>query len=147
MIAARADGCGPTVGDMATDLYTARVTSTAGTATSDDGALSVDVHEPSELQGTGEGTNPEQLMAAALGSCLLESLRIATSSTSDDFEGASVEARVVLTQDGIGYTARYELEVAVPGSSDADAVLEQALSICPFTKTLDGSTLTVRLAA
>jgi len=132
---------------MATDLYTARVTSTPGSAKSDDGALVVEVHEPSELQGTGEGTNPEQLMAAALGSCLLDSLRIATSSTPDDFAGTAVDARVTLTQDGVGYTARYELEVSVPASSDADAVLQQALSICPFTKTLDAGALTVRLAA
>lgn len=131
---------------MATDLYTALVTSTAGSARSDDGALVVDVHEPAELQGTGEGTNPEQLMAAALGSCLLDSLRIATSSTPDDFEGAAVDARVTLLQDGVGYTARYVLDVSVPGSSDADAVLAQALSICPFTKTLDAGVLTVQLA-
>lgn len=131
---------------MSTDLYTALVTSTAGSATSDDGALTVEVHEPSELQGTGEGTNPEQLMAAALGSCLLESLRIAASSAGDDAEGASVTCRVTLTSDTVGYAARYALDVSVPGSADPDAVLRQALSLCPFTKTLDAGTLSVQLA-
>ncbi|PPK98104.1 hypothetical protein CLV92_102257 [Kineococcus xinjiangensis] len=60
---------------MAEDLCTAVVTATPGAARSSDGALSVTVHEPGELGGAGDGTNPEQPMAPALGSCLLESLR------------------------------------------------------------------------
>jgi osmotically inducible protein OsmC len=133
---------------MATDLYTAVVTSSSGTARSDDGALSLSVHEPTALKGTGEGTNPEQLMAAALGTCLLESLRIATSSTGGNVDDVSVEARVTLVEDdGPGYSARYALSVSLPSAQDADAVLQQALAICPFTKTVDPAFLDVSVAA
>ncbi|PRY16958.1 OsmC family protein [Kineococcus rhizosphaerae] len=133
---------------MADDLYTATVTVQDGTATSDDGALSVAFNEPSVLQGSGEGTNPEQLMAAALGSCLLESLRIAATSAGGSTEGAGVDSRVTLSSaDGPGYTARYALRVTLPDAGgDASSVLQQALSICPFTKTIDAAALDVQLA-
>ncbi|NYD23040.1 OsmC family protein [Kineococcus aurantiacus] len=133
---------------MANDLYTGTVTAREGSVSSDDGALTLDVHEPRELQGAGAATNPEQLMAAALGSCLLESLRIAATSAGGSTQGAAVESRVTLSSaDGPGYTARYALSVTLPDAGgDASSVLEQALSICPFTKTLDASTLEVQLA-
>lgn len=130
---------------MATDLYTADVTATDGGVRSESGALQLDVHEATA---GGAGTNPEELMAAALGTCLLESLRIATSSAGGSAEGAQVRTRVTLTQaDGPGYSARYELAVTLPdaGAEPGD-VLQQALSICPFTKTLDAGSLDVHLA-
>ncbi|NAZ86619.1 OsmC family protein [Kineococcus indalonis] len=132
---------------MSNDLYTAVVTSTPGSARSDDGALTLDVSEPTALDGAGQGTNPEQLMAAALGSCLLESLRIAVSTTGGSVDGAQVETRVTLAQGEPGYTARYALRVTLPDAgTDASAVLEQALGLCPFTKTLQASALDVQLA-
>jgi osmotically inducible protein OsmC len=130
---------------MPTNLYTADVTATGGTVRSESGALQLDVHEATA---GGEGTNPEELMAAALGSCLLESLKIATSSAGGSTEGAQVQARVTLSQgEGAGYSARYELSVTLPdaGAEPGD-VLQQALSICPFTKSLDADSLDVRLA-
>ena len=133
---------------MAKDLYTAVVTATPGAARSSDDALSVSVHEPSELGGPGDGTNPEQLMAAALGSCLLESLRIAASTRGASIDDASVESRVTLaSDDGPGYTAAYELRVSLPGVDDAAGVLAEAESLCPFTKTLDATKLDVQLAS
>ncbi len=147
MITERAGAPRPSVGSMTNDLYTAVVTSSPGSARSDDGALDLDVSEPTSLDGTGRGTNPEQLMAAALGSCLMESLRIAASTTGGSTEGAQVETRVTLAKGDPGYTARYALSVTLPDAgTDASAVLEQALALCPFTKTLDASALDVQLA-
>ena len=132
---------------MSNDLYTAVVTSTPGAARSDDCALAVDVSEPTALDGAGQGTNPEQLMAAALGSCLLEALRIAVSTTGGSVDGAQVETRVTLAKGDPGYTARYALRVTLPDAgNDASAVLEQALALCPFTKTVDDAALDVQLA-
>ena len=148
MIAGRGGGSAPSVGSMPKDLYTAVVTSTPGAARSSDDALSVSVHEPSELGGSGDGTNPEQLMAAALGSCLLESLRIAASTRGASIDSASVESRVTLAEDtGAGYTAAYELRVSLPDVEDAAGVLAEAQSLCPFTKTLDAAKLDVQLAS
>lgn len=131
---------------MATDLYTADVTASAGTARSDDGVLELDVLEATSTGDSG-ATNPEQLMAAALGTCLLESLKIATGTAGGSTEGAEVRSRVTLAQDdGPGYSARYELSVTLPDAgADPDDVLAQALSICPFTKTLDAGSLDVHL--
>ena len=57
----------------------------------------------------------------------------------------------LLPQDeGPGYAARYALRVSLPdpgGAGDPQAVLQQALGICPFTKTLDAAALDVRLDA
>jgi osmotically inducible protein OsmC len=131
---------------MPTDLYTADVTASAGTARSDDGLLELDVREATSSDDSG-ATNPEQLMAAALSTCLLESLKIATSTAGGSTEGAQVRSRVTLAQDdGPGYSARYELLVTLPdaGAEPGD-VLQQALSICPFTKTIDAASLDVHL--
>lgn len=124
---------------MANDLYTATVTATDGYVEADGGGLALDVHEPTELGGAGGAANPEQLMAGALASCLLESLRIAASTAGKGVEGVSVEGSVTLTDtDGVGYDARYSLSVVLPGFDDADAVLAQAVSICPFLRSIDG---------
>jgi osmotically inducible protein OsmC len=131
---------------MPTDLYTADVTASAGSARSDDGVLELEVREATSGKGSG-ATNPEQLMAAALSTCLLESLKIATSTAGGSGDGAEVRSRVTLSEgEGPGYSARYELVVTLPDAgADPDDVLHQALSICPFTKTLDASSLDVHL--
>lgn len=131
---------------MPTDLYTADVTASPGTARSDDGALELDVREATSTDDSG-ATNPEQLMAAALSTCLLESLKIATSTAGGSTEGAQVRSRVTLAQDdGPGFSARYELLVTLPDAgAEPDDVLQQALSICPFTKSIDAASLDVHL--
>ncbi|MGB6182060.1 MAG: OsmC family protein [Rhodococcus sp. (in: high G+C Gram-positive bacteria)] len=129
---------------MSKNLYTATVTATDGSVVSDDKALAVDVHEPSELDGPGGATNPEQLMAAALSSCLIESLRIAVGTAGGSLDGASVEGSVTLSAaDGAGYDATYSLAVTLPGVDDPEDVLEQARSICPFVKTVHGVDITL----
>ncbi|WP_432542097.1 OsmC family protein [Kineococcus sp. SYSU DK002] len=132
---------------MAHDLYTASVSATAGAVRSDDGALALDVREATSSQ-DGSATNPEQLMAAALGSCLLESLKIATSTTGGNGDDVQVQTQVTLSEaEGAGYSARYELSVTLPDAgTDPEAVLQQALSLCPFTKTINADSLDVHLA-
>ena len=125
---------------MNTELYTATVSATATGVTSDDGVLSLGVREPKQLGGPGEHTNPEQLMAAALSSCLVESLRIALGPVDE----LAVKGTVVLTDsDASGYDARFALAVSLPGTDDAEAVLAQATSICPFLKVIDGVDITL----
>ncbi len=124
---------------MSKKLYAAVVTAKPGSIASSDGVLSVDVHEPDELGGPGGATNPEQLMAAALGSCLVESLRIALGTAGGSTEGMSVKATVTLTDsNGAGYEAEYELKVELPGVSEPENILAQATSICPFLKSIEG---------
>lgn len=129
---------------MSTDLYVATVTATVGAVTSSDGFLSLDVHEPAELGGPGGSTNPEQLMAAALSSCLVESLRIAVGTAGGSLDHLAVEASVTLTSsDGPGYGATSSLRVSLPGVDNPQDVLTQAVSICPFLSDNDGITVSL----
>lgn len=124
---------------MTNTLYTATATATPGAVEAPGGALSLEVHEPTELGGPGGGTNPEQLMAAALASCLLESLRIAASTSGGNIDNASVEGSVTLTDtDGVGYDAEYSLRVTLPDAESPKDVLDQAVSICPFLRSVNG---------
>jgi osmotically inducible protein OsmC len=129
---------------MNTALYTATVSATATGVTSDDGVLSLGVREPEQLGGPGQCTNPEQLMAAALSSCLVESLRIALGTVGGSVDDLAVRGTVVLTDsDASGYDATFALAVSLPGTDDAEAVLAQAKSICPFLKVIDGVDITL----
>ncbi|OAK51398.1 osmotically inducible protein OsmC [Rhodococcoides kyotonense] len=129
---------------MPSILYTAQVTATPGSVEASDGALTLDVHEPSELGGTGGSTNPEQLMAAALASCLLESVRIAAGTAGESIDDVSVDGSVSLSDtDGVGYDATYSLAVSLPNFANPDNVLAQAKSICPFLKKLDDVDVTL----
>lgn len=129
---------------MSNDLYTATVTATPGSVKSSDGALDLQVHEPSELGGPGESTNPEQLMAAALASCLLESIRIAAGTAGESIDEVSIEASVTLSDnDTVGYDGRYALKVSLPGFERADDVLKQAVSMCPFLRSIEGADVTL----
>lgn len=124
---------------MTETLYTTTATATDGSVTTEDGAFSIDVHEPSDVGGPGKGTTPEQLMAAALSSCFIESLRIAVGTSGGSLDGASVEAEVSLSNaEGAGYDAAYRLTVSLPGVDNPGDTLEQARSICPFVKTVQG---------
>lgn len=123
---------------MPTNLYTARVSATTAGVTSDDGFLSLDVHEPEALGGPGQSTNPEQLMAAALASCLLQSLRIAVGTVGGDMTNVTVDGSVVLTDsDDSGYDATFALTAKLSDIEEAEGVLAQAVSICPFLKVID----------
>lgn len=124
---------------MPTNLYTATVTAVPGSVKSSDDELSVNVHEPTELGGPGGSTNPEQLMAAALASCLIEALRIAAGTAGETVDGAAVEASVTLSDtDSVGYSAGFSLRVSLPDSENPNDTLSQAMSICPFLKAVEG---------
>lgn len=94
-------------------------------------------------------TTPEHLMAAALSSCLQQSIGVAASSAGVDASGATVEATVTLASASgqPGYTASFALTVSGLAGDEGRSVFEAAQAICPFTKALAGAGLTVELAA
>lgn len=92
-------------------------------------------------------TTPEHLMAAAIASCLQQSIGIAASSQDVDASGVSVEGTVTLkTEEEAGYTAAFALEVSGLDAESAERVLQQAKALCPFTKALTPAGITVTLA-
>lgn len=134
-------------------LYTAHATSTggrAGTARSDDGALSVTLSTPKELGGAGgTGTNPEQLFAAGYSACFIGAMKAVAAS-----QKIALPADVSITADvGIGpITGGFGIQVAmaisVPGMerAAAEALVAAAHGVCPYSNATRGNidvTLTV----
>ncbi|GAA2403688.1 OsmC family protein [Streptomyces glaucosporus] len=117
------------------DLYSAQAHSRHGTGRVDvSGRAGIPVGAPSELGGSGQGYDPEQLYAAAVATCLHQALVIAATQSGVDPSGSEVTARVRLGDGGAQhYTFDTTAEITLP-SADGDQrerVIAQALRICP----------------
>src|SRR5712675_757336 len=77
-------------------MYATTVTVTGGReghAVSDDGVLDVQLRRP-KLNGVSEGTNPEQLFAAAWGGCFQSALMAVARKSGDDVSASTVNVEV-----------------------------------------------------
>jgi osmotically inducible protein OsmC len=134
-------------------LYTARATATggrAGTAASDDGALSVALSTPKGLGGAGgPGTNPEQLFAAGYSACFIGAMKAVAAG-----QKVALPAEVSITSDvGIGpipggFGIQVAMAISVPGMdrAAAEALVAAAHKVCPYSNATRGNidvTLTV----
>ncbi len=134
-------------------LYTARATATggrAGTAASDDGALSVSLSTPKGLGGAGgPGTNPEQLFAAGYSACFIGAMKAVAAG-----QKVALPAEVSITSDvGIGpipggFGIQVAMAISVPGMdrAAAEALVAAAHKVCPYSNATRGNidvTLTV----
>lgn len=113
-----------------------------GQAISDDGVLDLPLRLP-KLRGQTDGTNPEQLFAAAWGGCLLGVLAAITRGTGVDVSHASVHVEVDVGADtvdgGNGIAARISL--AIPGMelAEVQSLADQAHAACPYSKATRGN--------
>lgn len=134
-------------------LYTATATATGGrtgTASSSDGALSVNLSTPRELGGAGgTGTNPEQLFAAGYSACFIGAMKAV---------GAGMKLKVpddvsITSQVGIGpipggFGIQVAMAITLPGMDRATAeqLVAAAHKVCPYSNATRGNidvTLTV----
>ncbi|MFG2557127.1 Ohr family peroxiredoxin [Streptomyces sp. NPDC048581] len=142
-------------------LYTTTVTVTGGSAAhgrasgkarSADGVLDLDLRTPAELGGDGQGTNPEQLFAAAFAACFHGALSLVARQTAFDPTAIAVEATVAFgrdPEDG-GYQLHVDLVVRWPGIAPETAapLLERADSLCPYARMAwRGTPTTITLAS
>ena len=124
-------------------LYTARVHTTggrgAGISLSSDGRL--DVHH-SIPGGPGNGTNPEQLLAAGWSACfegamgtVARSMKIALPAD------LAIDAEVDLNVGGDGYFLSARLNVSLPGIDRtlAEEIIAAADKTCPYSKAVRGN--------
>jgi osmotically inducible protein OsmC len=125
--------------------YTATVTSTGGReghAVSDDGVLDVQLRRP-KLQGTNEGTNPEQLFAAAWAACYQGALIATTRGTDVDVSDSKVTVHVSMgpVEDGTGYGLAGKIEVAIPGlpQEKVQELANAAHELCPYSRAVKGN--------
>jgi len=111
-----------------------------GRAMLDNGGLALAMALPKELGGAGDGHNPEQLFAIGYSSCFGQAIAVLSKKHGLDGQAAKVTCEVTLNTDG-GFSLAAELKVSIPGA-DKDklkALVEEAHTICPYSKATRGS--------
>jgi Ohr subfamily peroxiredoxin len=123
-------------------LYTAQVHVTGGregNARSSDGRLDIKLSTPG---GTGQGTNPEQLLAAGWSACFEGAMGIAAKAKGVTLSpDLAIQAEVELRHGDDGYSLAARLAVSVPGIDPelARQLIETAHRTCPYSKAIKGN--------
>jgi lipoyl-dependent peroxiredoxin len=132
---------------MANTLYTAKAHVTGGRAhghgRTSDGVLEVDLRLPSEMGGSGGGTNPEQLFAVGYAACFEGALGVVARRAKADVDDAVIESAVSLSPSGTGgFLLAVELDVTMPKLEDPDTAIElvrAAHQVCPYSNATRGN--------
>jgi Ohr subfamily peroxiredoxin len=132
---------------MAKTLYTAEATVTGGRAeghgATTDGALDVQLRLPSELGGSGGGTNPEQLFAVGFAACFESAIGVVGRRARAEVGDVSIDSKVSLhPTEGGGFGISVELHVSLPQVSDpelATQIVTNAHRVCPYSNATRGN--------
>ena len=111
-----------------------------GRAMLDDGALALAMAIPKEVGGAGDGHNPEQLFAIGWSACFGQAILVLAKKHGLDGQAAKVHCEITLNTDG-GFSLAANLKVSIPGA-DKDklqALIEDAHTICPYSKATRGN--------
>jgi Ohr subfamily peroxiredoxin len=111
-----------------------------GRAMLDDGGLALAMAIPKEIGGAGDGHNPEQLFALGWSACFGQAILVLAKKHGLDGQAAKVHCEVTLNTDG-GFSLAANLKVSLPGA-DKDklqALIEEAHTICPYSKATRGN--------
>ncbi|MGN6325239.1 organic hydroperoxide resistance protein [Pseudolysinimonas sp.] len=129
-------------------VYTAVATSLGdgrnGTARTSDGRLEVTLATPTEMGGSGEGTNPEQLFALGYAACFHSAMKGVGGQLGIPVIDSAVTAEVGIgaLDDGPGYGLVITLHVELGGGisqADADRLVEAAHRVCPYSNATRGN--------
>ena len=106
----------------------------------DSGGLALAMALPKELGGAGDGHNPEQLFALGYSACFGQAILVIAKKHGVDGQAAKVTEDVTLNTDS-GFSLAVELKVSIPGAdkSKVQAVVEEAHTICPYSKATKGN--------
>lgn len=127
-----------------TPLYTAHATSKGGrggTVKSDDGLLDFALTVPKSMGGDGaRGTNPEQLFAAGYSACFAGAVGLVARTQGINAGPFTVTADVTINK-GDGYSITTKLVGTFPEleRSKAEALMQAAHQVCPYSKATRGS--------
>ena len=124
-------------------LYTAKAHTTGGreggASRTSDGRLDVELSVP----GTpGDGTNPEQLFAVGWSACFLSAVKIVALKMNVKLpDDVAIDPEVELWNGSDGYFLKARLNVSLPGVERpvAQAILDGAHQICPYSKATRGN--------
>lgn len=110
----------------------------SGAARSDDGMLDVQLRMPEELGGSGGGTNPEQLFAAAFAGCFHGALSLLAARAKLAIPDAEVTARVTFGRDPVDglFMLSADIRIHLPGIDRAVAaeLVRNTERLCPYAK-------------
>lgn len=127
-------------------LYTAEALATGGgrnghVATSD-ARLDLALAIPTEMGGSGQGANPEQLFAAGYAACFHSALQSVARAAKVSIADSSVGARVSIgALEAGGFGLAVTLEVVLPGlpADQAQDLADQAHLVCPYSNATRGN--------
>ena len=130
-------------------LYTAHAKASGGgrnnglTGT-DNGKLTFTTATPTEMGGSGKGTNPEELFACGYAAGYLGAMRFAANRDKLTMPAdATVSSSVSLCarDDGTGLGLEVELKVSLPGLSKAEAeeVTRRGHVVCPYSYSIQNN--------
>jgi putative redox protein len=99
-------------------------------------ALNTDA--PKDNQGRGESFSPTDLVATALGSCILTTMGIMARTLNLDISGATARVEKVMTAEGPRRIRSLSAKIRVPHSLSAEdrLKLERAAHTCPVHRSL-----------
>jgi osmotically inducible protein OsmC len=124
-------------------LYTAKTHTTGGrengVSRSSDGQLDVRLSVPGSNR---IGTNPEQLFAAGWSACFESAISLIAKKKHVTLpEGVTIDAEVDLMLSDGGYSLSARLNVGIPGidRNIAQALVDEADTICPYSKATRGN--------
>jgi osmotically inducible protein OsmC len=128
-------------------LYTALAHVTGGRAEghgrTSDGALEVDLRTPTEMGGSGGGTNPEQLFAIGYAACFESAMGVAARRRRQEIADIAIDAKVMLLPtDERGFKLAVVLDVSLPSVPDPHEAMElvrAAHRVCPYSNATRGN--------
>lgn len=133
----------PTASSSGDVLYTARTHTTGGrengASRSSDGRLDVKLSLPGSAR---IGTNPEQLFAAGWSACFEGAIGLAARNRKIALPAdLAIDAEVDLHLGESGYFLSARLDVSLPGieRAVAQALVDEADQICPYSKATRGN--------
>jgi Ohr subfamily peroxiredoxin len=124
---------------MTKALYTAHAHVAGGRnghGRTSDGRLDLDLRQPKELGGDGEGANPEQLFAIGYAACFGTTLALIGQSGGLEADDAEIDTSVSLVPaDGGRLRLGVELRISLPSLTEEQAVelVGKAHRVCPYS--------------
>ena len=116
----------------------ARHSRASGTARSDDGELDLDLRLPAAMGGSGGGTNPEQLFAAAYAVSFHSVMNLLAIKYHISIPESSVDVKLVFGKDPMDgrHTLRADVTARLPGVDPklAGELVRSTERICPYAK-------------
>src|SRR5690625_466873 len=120
-------------------VYTAEATATGGRdgrARTSDGKLDLRLTPPKEMDGSGEGSNPEQLFACGYSACFLGALQLVAGKEGVTLPTDSeITGRVGIGPIPNGFGLQVALRIALPRlpPEQAQALVDKAHVVCPYS--------------